>query len=103
MMCRMLIPTRSARLMRALQDEGVGFLPDGGVHLDRPAGASGLQPAGGDRVMIGAMLDKLFDTVEASNADAEAVWIAALALGSRPCAIRMSSAESDCFEASSAT
>ena len=28
-----------------------------------------------------AMLDKLFDTVESSNADAEAVWIAALSLG----------------------
>jgi hypothetical protein len=33
------------------------------------------------RVMIGAMVDKLFDSVESSNADAEAVWIAALALG----------------------
>jgi hypothetical protein len=31
--------------------------------------------------MIGAMLDQLFSTVEASNADAEAVWIAALSLG----------------------
>ena len=31
--------------------------------------------------MIGAMVDKLFDTVESSNADAEAVWIAALSLG----------------------
>jgi hypothetical protein len=25
------------RLTRALQDEGVEFLPDGRVHLDRPA------------------------------------------------------------------
>ena len=31
--------------------------------------------------MIGAMVDKLFDSVESSNADAEAVWIAALSLG----------------------
>ncbi len=27
------------------------------------------------------MLDEIFDTIEKSNADAEAVWIAALALG----------------------
>jgi hypothetical protein len=31
--------------------------------------------------MIGAMVDKLFDTVEASNADVETVWISTLALG----------------------
>jgi hypothetical protein len=31
--------------------------------------------------MIGEMLDGLFNTVEASNADAEAVWTAALSLG----------------------
>ncbi len=30
------------RLTRALQDEGVEFLPDGGVHVDRPALPSGI-------------------------------------------------------------
>jgi hypothetical protein len=30
---------------------------------------------------VGAMLDKLFDTVEASNGDVESVWTATLALG----------------------
>jgi len=30
---------------------------------------------------MSGMLDELFNTVEASNADAEAVWIAALSLG----------------------
>ena len=29
------------RLTRALQDEGVEFLPDGGVHLERPAQRGG--------------------------------------------------------------
>jgi hypothetical protein len=33
------------RLTRALQDEGVEFLPDGGVHLDRPAVRSTGVPA----------------------------------------------------------
>ena len=31
--------------------------------------------------MSETMLDKIFDSVESSNADAEAVWIAALSLG----------------------
>ena len=31
--------------------------------------------------MSGAMLDKLFDTIEASNGDVKTVWIAALSLG----------------------
>jgi hypothetical protein len=31
--------------------------------------------------MIGAMVDKLFDLVESSNADVETVWISTLALG----------------------
>ena len=30
--------------------------------------------------MSGAMLEKIFDTVESSNADTSAVWISALAL-----------------------
>jgi hypothetical protein len=31
--------------------------------------------------MSETMLDKMFNSIEASNADAEAVWIAALSLG----------------------